>query len=113
MADHPITVTPFKGRVVVETKDGAGLVDTTHALELREASYPPVYYVPRADAKMAQLEKTAHHTHCPYKGDASYFTAGGQENGVWSYEAPFEKVGSIKEHLAFYPNKFTIKVMPE
>lgn len=113
MAEHPITVIPFKGRVVVESKDGAALVDSTHALELREASYPPVYYVPRADAKMAAFEKTEHHTHCPHKGDASYFTAGGAENGVWTYETPFEKVAPIKEHLAFYPNKFVIKVTPE
>jgi uncharacterized protein (DUF427 family) len=58
---------------------------------------------------MAALTRTAHHTHCPYKGEASYFTiaAGGRsaENAVWSYEAPFPAVGEIKEHLAFYPSR--------
>ena len=58
---------------------------------------------------MDLLERTQHQTHCPYKGDASYFTvtAGGlvRENAVWSYENPFPAVAEIREHLAFYPNK--------
>jgi uncharacterized protein (DUF427 family) len=58
---------------------------------------------------MSALTPTAHHTHCPYKGDASYFTiaVGGRtaENAVWSYEQPFPAVAEIKEHLAFYPNR--------
>lgn len=113
--DHKITVKPFKGRVVVETHDGKVLVDTTNALELKEASYPAVFYVPRADAKMDRLTKTAHSTHCPFKGDASYFTVNGNAEGanaVWTYETPFDEVASIKEALAFYPNKLTIKATP-
>ena len=58
---------------------------------------------------MTTLTMTKHHTHCPYKGDASYFSiaAGGRsaENAVWSYEAPFPAVAEIKEYLAFYPKK--------
>ncbi len=42
---------------------------------------------------MSLLKPTAHSTHCPYKGDASYFSieADGKtlENAVWSYEKPF------------------------
>ena len=113
MTKHEITVTPFKGRVLVETKEGAPLVDTRAALELREASYPPVYYVPRGDTQMGALTKTAHSTHCPHKGDASYFSIGDLTNAVWSYETPFEKVADIKEALAFYPNKVVIKATPD
>jgi uncharacterized protein (DUF427 family) len=111
--EHTVTVEPFKGRVVVETSDGQVLVDTTRALELREASYPPVYYIPRADTKMHRLAKTSHSSHCPFKGDASYFSIAdlpGGENAVWSYETPFDEVASIREALAFYPNKVTIRV---
>ena len=58
---------------------------------------------------MGVLARTAHHTHCPYKGDASYFTltADGRtsENAVWSYEQPFPAVHAIAEHLAFYPDR--------
>ena len=58
---------------------------------------------------MSLLTRTSHSTHCPYKGDASYFNivADGltAENAVWSYERPFPAMGEIKEHLAFFPNR--------
>lgn len=106
--DHPITVTPNPRRVRVIVA-GKVVVDTTSALELREASYPVVNYVPRKDTDMSLLSPTAHSTHCPYKGDASYFTiqVDGKplENSVWSYEKPFPAMTAIAGYLAFYPNK--------
>jgi len=106
--DHPITISRNGRRVRVRFA-GRTIADTTRALTLKEAHYPPVHYIPRADADMSAFTRTAHHTHCPYKGDASYFTlaAGGRsaENAVWSYEQPFPAVAEIKEYLAFYPNR--------
>jgi uncharacterized protein (DUF427 family) len=106
--DHPITISRSGKRVRVSFA-GRTIADTTKALTLKEASYPPVFYVPRADADLATLTRTDHHTHCPYKGDASYFSivvdGRGAENAVWSYEAPFPAVAEIKDHLAFYPNR--------
>ncbi|MES1152393.1 MAG: DUF427 domain-containing protein [Dongia sp.] len=106
--DHPISIQPTLDRVIVKF-GGAVIADSTRALTLREAKYPPVQYIPRADVKMDLLAKTAHHTHCPYKGEASYFSikAGGKnaENAVWSYEQPFDAVGEIVEHVAFYPDR--------
>ena len=106
--DHPITITPNARRVRV-TFGGQVIADTTHALSLKEASYPVVLYIPRADAKMDLLKRTDHATHCPYKGDASYFSiaADGKtaENAVWSYEQPFPAMAEIKDYLAFYPNR--------
>jgi len=110
--DHPITITPAAGRVVVRFA-GEVIADTHHALELRETSYPPVLYIPRAGARMAHFAKTAHSTHCPYKGDASYFTltAGDKSaaNAVWSYETPYPSMAEIKDHLAFYPQYVAIE----
>jgi uncharacterized protein (DUF427 family) len=107
-ADHPITIEPTAGRVVV-TLGGRTIADSSNALTLREATYPPVYYIPRADIDMALLERTDHGTHCPFKGDAAYFsiTEGGDRsvNAAWSYETPFEAVGAIRGHLAFYPDR--------
>ena len=106
--DHPITITPNQKRVRV-TFGGQTIADTTRALRLQEASYPPVFYIPRADAKMNLFTKTSNASHCPYKGDASYYSvaAGGKtaENAVWSYETPFPAMAEIKEYLAFYPNR--------
>jgi uncharacterized protein (DUF427 family) len=72
-----------------------------------------VFYIPRADADMALLERTTHETYCPYKGDASYFSLRGAKNGanaVWSYEAPYDAVAAIKDHLAFYPDRVQIEI---
>jgi uncharacterized protein (DUF427 family) len=104
--DHPIRIDRNPSRVVVKLA-GVVIADTVRALTLREASYPPVQYIPRADVDMAALERTQHSTHCPYKGDASYYSIpkGGERsvNAIWTYEAPFEAVAAIKDHLAFYP----------
>ena len=52
--DHPITITANPKRIRV-TAGGVVIADTTHALTLKEASYPAVQYVPRSDANMALL----------------------------------------------------------
>jgi uncharacterized protein (DUF427 family) len=106
--DHPITIARNGKRVRV-TFAGKVIADSTRALTLQEASYPPVNYIPRADVDMSALTRTDHASHCPYKGDASYFSisAGGRaaQDAVWSYEQPFPAMAEIKEHLAFYPNR--------
>lgn len=106
--DHPITISQHGARVRV-TFAGRVIADTTQALRLAEASYKSVLYIPRSDADMSVLLGTDHHTHCPYKGDASYFSivADGRTaaNAVWSYEQPFPAMARIKDHLAFYPDR--------
>jgi uncharacterized protein (DUF427 family) len=106
--DHPIAIAHHEKRVRVEFA-GRIVADTENALKLSEASYKPVFYIPRSDADMALLAATDHHTHCPYKGDASYFTirVGGHsaENAVWSYERPYPAMAEIKDYLAFYPDR--------
>lgn len=110
--DHPITITANPKRVRVSA-GGEIVAETSHALTLREASYPAVQYIPREDAVSSKLQRTAHSTYCPYKGDASYFSivAGGRtlENAIWTYETPYDAVKQIAGHLAFYPDKVTIE----
>jgi uncharacterized protein (DUF427 family) len=110
--DHPITITPSNDHVVVRF-GGEIVADTRHALALQEASYPAVLYIPRGDIQSQHFQRTDRSTHCPYKGDASYFTlvAGSEraENAVWTYETPFPAMEQIKEHVAFYPDKVTIE----
>ena len=106
--DHPITIEPNPNRIRV-IFGGTIIAETTRALMLREASLRPVQYIPREDVDFRLLTRTEHRTHCPYKGDASYFTirANGQtaENAVWSYEQPFPAVAAIAGRLAFYPDR--------
>jgi uncharacterized protein (DUF427 family) len=114
-ASHPITVEPT-GEHVVVTAGGKTIADTRAALVLREASYPAAYYIPREDADLSLLQRTDHGSYCPFKGDASYFSvvpAGEQgANAVWTYEAPYDAVAPIKDHLAFYPDRVAIEVSP-
>ena len=110
--DHPITIAANPKRVRV-TLGGVVIADSTDALMLKEASYPAVNYVPRKDANMAVLARTERVTHCPYKGDANYFSivADGKtaENAIWTYETPFPAMTEITGHLAFYPDKVKIE----
>ncbi len=114
--DHPITIGRHPGRVRV-SHCGRVIADSRRALVMTETTYPLRYYIPREDADMAVLQRTRHSTHCPYKGDASYFSiAVGDnvsENAVWTYEDPFPAVAAIKDHLAFYASRVdTIAVEP-
>jgi uncharacterized protein (DUF427 family) len=106
--DHPITIEPL-GKKVTVTLAGKTVASSSRALLLKEASYPGVVYVPREDADMTLLERTEHSTHCPYKGDASYYSipVGGarSKNAVWTYEEPHAALSAIKNHLAFYPDR--------
>jgi uncharacterized protein (DUF427 family) len=110
--DHPITITPNPKRIRVSI-DGLVIAETTHALTLKEASYPAVQYVPRTDANLALMARTDRVTHCPYKGDANYFSivADGKTiaNAIWTYETPFPAMADIAGHLAFYPDKVRIE----
>ena len=106
--NHPITIEANPNRVVVKV-GGKIIADTTDALTLREAAYPPVQYLPRRDVDMTALIRSEHTTYCPYKGDASYYSipAGGNRslNAVWTYETPFEAMTLIKDYVAFYPDR--------
>ncbi len=106
--DHPITIERTSKRVVVKA-GGHVIADTRAALTLREASYPAVQYIPRADVDMSKLSRTQHATYCPYKGDCSYFSidSAGEKgtNSVWTYEQPYDAVAQIRGHVAFYPDR--------
>jgi uncharacterized protein (DUF427 family) len=105
--DHPISIARNSKRVRV-VFEGEVIADTTRALTLREAGYPPVHYIPRADVAMSRLVRSTRASHCPYKGDANYFSivAGGTtaDNAVWSYERPYPAMAEIEGYLAFYRN---------
>jgi uncharacterized protein (DUF427 family) len=105
---HPITTEANPARVVVRAA-GRMIADSTLSLTLREASYPAVRYIPRADVDMAALTRSTHASYCPYKGEATYFSVEGSDGLIadvaWSYEDPFPAMAGIRDHLAFYPDR--------
>jgi uncharacterized protein (DUF427 family) len=110
--DHPITIEPVGVRVVARI--GARIVaDTTRALTMREANYPPVQYIPLEDVDQMLLTASATQTYCPYKGDASYFSItadGGRPDAVWFYREPYDAVADIAGHVAFYTDQVDVVV---
>jgi uncharacterized protein (DUF427 family) len=101
-----ISESPRHVRVLFE---GEIIADSKHVRLLRETDVLPVYYFPQSDVRMDLLTPSAQKSRCPYKGDASFWTAqaGGKvvENAVWSYANPLPEAAGIKGHLAFYWNK--------
>ena len=107
-ADAGITLAANPNRVVVRV-GGEVVADTTRALVMRAPGTPDQQYIPREDVDMMRLVRTQLVTHCPYKGDASYWSirSGPRtvENAVWSYEAPYDDMTPITGYLAFYADR--------
>ncbi len=105
---HPISVEPTSGRVRVLLA-GRVVADTRAALTLREASYPPVQYVPLADVDPEVLEESGHTSYCPYKGRATYWSLRSgddvSDSAVWTYAEPYDAVSAIRGHVAFLPDR--------
>ncbi|MSO65501.1 MAG: DUF427 domain-containing protein [Alphaproteobacteria bacterium] len=105
---HQIFIEDFPKRVRAIV-NGVTIADSTRLKILFEDGHLPIYYFPTGDVRMDHLSKTTHRTHCPYKGDCSYWTitVGNHraENAVWGYEDPIPASRAIAGHLAFYWNK--------
>lgn len=99
------------------TLHGEILADTSRGLNLREGKYPAVVYIPREDVAMDRLRRSDLSTHCPFKGDASYFAsrndAAATAEVAWSYETPFDQMLAIRDHLAFYADRVEIEASSE
>jgi len=111
MADH-IKIRPAGGTWVVRA-GGAVLGESDNALELIEGDLAPAIYIPREDIAMAFLEPSETVSHCPYKGDAKYYSivakSGLIADAAWSYEAPKDGVEQIAGYLAFYTSKVAVE----
>ena len=98
MPGHPVTI--MIGDEIIAT--------INDALILSEKGYSDAYYLPKSALPAEMLKTSDHTTHCPFKGDASYYHLmyNGQvhENAVWSYKTPFDEALDIKEHISIYPN---------
>jgi uncharacterized protein (DUF427 family) len=114
--DHRIEID--EAGIGVKVSRGSTLVaETKRGLNLREGSYPAVVYVPREDVRMDRLERSDHTTHCPFKGDATYYDLNNDLNAddprtrqiAWSYEDPFDQMLAIRGYLAFYSDRVEIE----
>ncbi len=116
-SDHPITLKQSLSRVVVQS-GSVVIAQTDRAIEMLEASYPPVLYVPLEDVDQRLLRRSEHRTWCPYKGEASYYDIVDGDGSdlsaaVWYYDDPFPAVAAIKNHVAFYIDRVTVTAFPD
>ena len=86
MGAHRVTTRPFTGHVRVE-RDGRVLAASDRAVALEETGLPTRFYLPREDVRMDLLAPSETTSHCPFKGDASYFSAPGADDAFWVYGA--------------------------
>jgi uncharacterized protein (DUF427 family) len=112
--DHPITLERSTAHVVVSS-GSVVIAETDGALEMHEASYAPVMYIPLDDVDRHRLRRSDHHTYCPYKGEASYYDIIDGDGpdvaaAVWYYAEPFPAVADIRGHVAFYADRVTVAV---
>lgn len=84
---------------------GQTVADSSNALVMHETRLGPVFYFPREDVRMDLLAKSSRRTHCPFKGNASYWTiqvgSRSAESAAWSYEDPYDESSTVKEYIAF------------
>ena len=111
--DYRVDLLPESRRVRVVFA-GVTIADTGAALRVEETGHNPVFYLPQKDVRMDLMHRTEHHTRCPYKGEASYWTIEVRgtsdstmrsENAVWAYATPYDEVSGLAGYYAFYPNR--------
>jgi uncharacterized protein (DUF427 family) len=110
---HTITIKPADAHVEVRL-DGELLASTDHPVLLDETGLPTRYYFAKDDVRMDLLRPTTFHTTCPFKGEASYWSAdigGTSHDGiVWGYETPIPAAEDVTGLLSFYPDRTEITV---
>ncbi|WP_432474281.1 DUF427 domain-containing protein [Amphritea sp. HPY] len=101
---YQVSFEPSKSRIRVEF-NGRTIADSQSVMILLETGLPAIYYFPRDDIYMEHLTRTDHRTHCPFKGNANYWTvnvAGKRlENAAWSYEDPQDEAEAVRNYIAF------------
>ncbi|EKE45451.1 hypothetical protein OCGS_0541 [Oceaniovalibus guishaninsula JLT2003] len=112
MAKDYIRVEKSGGKWVVRA-GGAVIGESSAVLLLHEGNLPVVAYFPRDDIAMAFLDRSDSTTHCPHKGDASYYSIETKsvtiDDAAWSYEDPIPAAAAIKGYLAFVEDEVTVE----
>lgn len=83
------------------------IAESSNALILKEVGksvYNPVFYLPKDDVLVDLKKDESKNSHCPIKGDATYWTVEGAPSEpyfAWSYEDPLPRSKKIEGHIAF------------
>lgn len=106
--DHTVAETHVAHKVSALI-DGQLVAESDDVIRVDETGAPPRFYFPREAVKVDKLAPSDTKTHCPFKGDASYYsvTQGGRQlkDAIWSYESPYDEHAALKGRMAFYDEK--------
>ena len=105
---HRVDVRRSSAHVVVR-RGNEVLAESRRPLVVSETGLPNRWYLPAADVA-APLVSSTTTTHCPYKGDASYYGLSDQPDIAWAYHAPFGESAPIAGHLCFLADGVTTEV---
>jgi uncharacterized protein (DUF427 family) len=107
---HRITTNPSASHVEVWA-DGRLVAASDRAVELHETGLPTRYYLPRDDVRTELLVPSETTSHCPFKGDATYWSVGAYRDAFWVYEDPSEEDAlPIAGLLAPWPGRVDVRV---
>ncbi|MBO3748220.1 DUF427 domain-containing protein [Streptosporangiaceae bacterium NEAU-GS5] len=104
-----VDILPTSRHIRVEI-DGETVADSRHGRILFETGLPPRFYLPKTDVRLDLLRHTDTATHCPYKGQAEYWSVGDHKDVVWSYPTPLPESERVAGLMAFYTEKVDLFV---
>jgi uncharacterized protein (DUF427 family) len=106
---HRIDVLPTSLRVEVKV-DGETLAESSEALVLLETGLPPRFYLPREHVRLDAAEDSDRRTTCAYKGHASYWSFGEEDDLAWTYDDPLHDAEPVKDRIAFFNERVDLEL---
>jgi uncharacterized protein (DUF427 family)/acyl-CoA thioesterase len=111
---YRVDLVPWRGRGRVRLGDRV-LAESDACLLVQESDHAAQLYFPEASVAWEHFEATDHHTICPFKGEADYWTLVASDpplvNVVWAYRAPMKEVAGLAGHVAFYSDRLTVELV--
>ena len=111
---YRVDLVPWRGRGRVRLGERV-LAESDACLIVKESDHPPQLYFPEASVAWQHFRATGHHTVCPFKGEADYWTLAAAdpplEDVVWTYRTPLPEVAGLAGYVAFYCDRLTVELV--
>jgi uncharacterized protein (DUF427 family)/acyl-CoA thioesterase len=111
---YRVDLVPWRGRGRVRLGDRV-LAESDACLIVQESDHAAQLYFPESCVAWEHFQATDHHTTCPFKGEADYWTLVASdpplENVVWTYRKPLEEVAGLAGYVAFYCDRLEVELV--
>ena len=111
---YRVDLVPWRGRGRVRLGERV-LAESDACLIVFESDHAPQLYFPEAGVAWEHFQATDHHTICPFKGEADYWSVAMAdpplENVVWAYRKPFDEVAGLAGYVAFYCDRLEVELV--